>query len=157
LILIALLILALVLALWWFYSHGATQQSASRGETVASVPTPSQPSAGVTGGDTGASGAQVIENEVYQALDGERLENGEPVTDAVYIAHASIGNGVSVTITLIPPGTTLRNIQTLATMRVDALSVATTCENTVLASVPHVGRVVVLDPNGKTVSAASSQ
>ena len=124
---IVIIVLAILLL------RGCDARQASTPSPTASQPTTS------TAGESGTT----IDNRVHAALHAKTLSDGARLDDYVYIFEVSTANGVSVAITLTPmPGGP----------RVNAQSIATDCENVVLAAVPEVTRVAVVDANRTPVS-----
>jgi hypothetical protein len=98
------------------------------------------------------SAAQGIENKVHAAIHPLVLSTGAPLDNTVYIIEASRSNGTVVaTIRLTDSTAALAR-----TMGVGAAQrIATACENAVIAKVPEVATIRVVDADGVLVSATT--
>jgi len=128
---LALVIIAIIL-LWLFWLRGL----------------PASSTTGVPGQATqplvplDAAATKAIEEKVYAALRSFSLPSGAPLTSVVYIAKVAGTSGIPITITLTEPSAILAlNPET----RPDAI--AEDCINVVLAGVPEVTSVKVIDTN----------
>ena len=130
--LVALAVIAIIV-LAFFLLRGC-----SPGQTSGPSKTASQPATS-TAGQPGLS----LDQRVHAALHAKVLPNGARLDEYVYIFEVTSTNGVGVAITLTPipvgPG--------LSTQRI-----ATDCEDVVLAAVPEVSGVAVVDANRTQVS-----
>ena len=133
---LALIIIAIVL-LWFFWLRGLPggNSSGARGQTAAVPLVPLDEAA-----------TKAITEKVYAALRATSLPHGAPLTTVVYIAKVAGTSGIPITITLTDPATILQlNPET------QPLTLAADCETAVLAAVPEVTNVTVIDTNGQVL------
>jgi hypothetical protein len=92
---------------------------------------------------TGTS-ANALDDRIHAALHALQLADGLPLDTYVYIFTVSTKDGVSALVTLTPLGN--------APKKITAQSVATACEDAILAAVPEVTSVEVIDSGRIPVS-----
>lgn len=135
--LIALLIIA-VIAILFFLLRGCTAS-----------PTPSASS---TASSTASSGALTIENKIHTAIHPLTIGKGTQLDTTVYIIEASTNaSGVVAVIRLNQTSDQLNRAFTAGT----AMSIATACEDAVIAKVPEVHTITVVDMSGALIDSAT--
>lgn len=134
--LIALVVVVIVVvAIVWL-------RGCSPGGTSSAGRTTGQPSASSAGTST-----TPLEDRIHAALHAQTLSNGNPLDTLVYIFEVSTDNGVAVTITLTQPSAAFAR-----TPSTNPQKIAAACENAVLAAVPEVTSVAVVDTNHVPIS-----
>ena len=128
---IIVLLIAVIAALLIFGMRACSNRTPTTGQV-------SGPSSGLSAED-----ALSLENRIHMAIHGKSLPNGGLLCSYVYIVEASKdASGVAATIDLTTASKANR-------------AVAAACDSAVMAALPEITRVSVVDVNGSVVDAAT--